>query len=52
MDYTIRLHRGADDTWWAEVDELSGCFGTGQDLTEALASLAESISIYLKLTHD
>jgi predicted RNase H-like HicB family nuclease len=52
MEYTIRLHKEADNTWWAEVDELTGCFATGQDLTEALANLAESISLYLKLTHE
>lgn len=36
-----------DGSWWGEVEELPGCFATGDDFGELLESLSESIAVYL-----
>ncbi|MGH3234048.1 MAG: type II toxin-antitoxin system HicB family antitoxin [Streptosporangiaceae bacterium] len=46
-EYTVRVHNEPDGTWWAEVDELPGCFTSGHDLSELAGSLSEAISLYL-----
>lgn len=45
-DYTVRVHQ-EDDSYWATVDSLPGCFAAGDTLDELRASLADSISAYL-----
>lgn len=45
--YSVRIHDEADEGLWAEVEELPGCFATGDTMDELWASLRESISLYL-----
>ena len=39
--------RQEDGSYWAEVDELPGCFASGQTLDELLDAVTEAIAIYL-----
>lgn len=43
--YTVAVHQ-EDDTLWAEVEELPGCFATGRDLDELEEALVEAITLY------
>lgn len=43
--YTVAVHQ-EDDTLWAEVEELPGCFATGRDLAELEEALVEAITLY------
>lgn len=36
-----------DGTLWAEVEEMPGCFATGDSMDELVESLTEAISAYL-----
>lgn len=44
---TVTVHAEDDGTFWAEVEELPGCFASGDSLAELTEALAESISLYL-----
>jgi predicted RNase H-like HicB family nuclease len=46
QEYTVTVHEEADSLW-AEVDELPGCFATGDNLDELREALEEAISLYL-----
>jgi predicted RNase H-like HicB family nuclease len=43
--YHVSVHRERSD-YWAEVDELPGCFASGDDLAELKEALAEAIELY------
>ncbi len=43
---TVRV-REEDETYWAEVVELPGCFASGPTLDELRDALEEAISLYL-----
>jgi len=45
--YTVRVHNEDDGTVWAEVDELPGCFASGESIDELWENLAEAIGLYL-----
>lgn len=45
-EYHARVHR-EDDSFWAEVIELPGCFAAGDSLDELRESLAEAMSLVL-----
>lgn len=45
--YTVRVHTEEDGSSWAEVDELPGCFASGESIEELWANLAEAIGLYL-----
>jgi len=45
-DFTVTVHRESDH-FWAEVDDLPGCFATGFDESELRDCLEEAISLYL-----
>jgi predicted RNase H-like HicB family nuclease len=45
--YTVRIHSEPGEDLWAEVEELPGCFASGQDMSELREALAEAISVYL-----
>jgi predicted RNase H-like HicB family nuclease len=51
MEITARIHH-EDGQYWAEVDQLPGCFAAGATPEELIESLAEAISLYLTDTVD
>ena len=46
VELTANIHR-EDGSYWAEVSELPGCFGSGDTLDDLIASLREGIQLYL-----
>jgi predicted RNase H-like HicB family nuclease len=45
---TIHVHREEDGgELWAEIDELPGCFASGQNMAELSEALDEAVSLYL-----
>jgi predicted RNase H-like HicB family nuclease len=46
-EYTIKVHRDDDNSFWATVDELPGCFASGFTLDQLSESIGESIALYL-----
>ena len=46
MDLHVTLH-AEDGSFWAEVEELPGCFATGDTLDELSKSLSEAIGMCL-----
>ncbi len=46
MKLTVRVHQ-EDDSYWAQVSELPGCFATGDTLDGLWEALKESIELYL-----
>lgn len=47
LNYTVLVHDEGPEGFWAEVEELPGCFATGDTLDELWDSVGESISLYL-----
>ncbi len=45
-EFVVRVHE-EDDSMWAEVLDLPGCFASGDNLDELFKSLEEAISLYL-----
>jgi predicted RNase H-like HicB family nuclease len=45
--FTAVVHQGDDGTFWAQVEELPGCFATGDDLDELREAVEEAILMYL-----
>lgn len=46
MELTAKVHR-EDDAYWANIEELPGCFASGDTLDELFESLREGISLCL-----
>lgn len=46
MELTARIHI-EEDSYWADVPELPGCFASGDSLDELFESLQEGIGLYL-----
>jgi predicted RNase H-like HicB family nuclease len=46
MELTARIHI-EDDSYWADIPELPGCFASGDTLDELFKSLQEGIALYL-----
>ncbi|HET6601965.1 MAG TPA: type II toxin-antitoxin system HicB family antitoxin [Gaiella sp.] len=46
-EYRALVHE-EDGAYWAEVEELPGCFASGHDLDELRAALVEAITFYLE----
>lgn len=46
MEFTARVHH-EDDSYWAEVIELPGCFASGDTLDELAEALEEAVQLYL-----
>ncbi len=47
MELKVRVHH-EEESYWAEVVELPGCFASGDTFDELLESLHEAISLYLE----
>jgi predicted RNase H-like HicB family nuclease len=46
VEYTAQIHL-EDDTYWADIPELPGCFASGDTLDELFESLREGVAVYL-----
>ncbi len=46
MELTVTVHH-EDDHYWAQVDQLPGCFATGDTAGELVDAISEAISLYL-----
>jgi predicted RNase H-like HicB family nuclease len=46
MELKVNVHL-EDDSYWADVPALPGCFASGDSLDELVDSLREGISLYL-----
>lgn len=46
MEVVARIH-AEDGSYWAEVDQLPGCFASGSSVDELLEALREAVSLYL-----
>ena len=47
MRYHAEIRRDSDGSYWAEVEELPGCFASGFTLEELNEALSEAIRLYL-----
>jgi predicted RNase H-like HicB family nuclease len=47
VTYTVRIHDEGPDGLWADVEELPGCFASGDNHEELMESLKESVALYL-----
>jgi predicted RNase H-like HicB family nuclease len=47
MELTVRVHF-EDGAYWAEVQELPGCFASGETLDALKDALEEAIAMYLE----
>jgi predicted RNase H-like HicB family nuclease len=45
-EFRVFIH-DEDDAYWAEVEELPGCFASGQTLDELREAVVEAITLYL-----
>lgn len=46
--FTIRIHDDEPHGFWASVDELPGCFATGDTLNELNSAIGEAIVFCLE----
>ncbi len=46
MELTANIHR-EDESYWADVPELPGCFASGDTFDELFESLREGVRLYL-----
>ena len=44
---TVHVHHETDGSLWADIEELPGCFASGQDMNELREALDEAVSLYL-----
>ena len=50
--YTVLVHKGTDGSFWAEVDELPGCFGSGMTLEELEEDIKHAIEYHIEGLRD
>ena len=48
FDYTIVIHEDSDGSFWGEVSELPGCFGSGRTRDTAKEDTRSAIEVYLE----
>ena len=49
MEFTANVHREGG-AYWANIEELPGCFASGDTLDELFESLREGVSLHLTTT--
>jgi predicted RNase H-like HicB family nuclease len=47
LTFTVDIHQEADGSFWAEVEELPGCFASGFDPDELKEAVEESMRLWL-----
>lgn len=45
MELTVRVHH-EDQSYWAEVVEMPGCFASADTLDELMVAVSEAVSLY------
>jgi predicted RNase H-like HicB family nuclease len=45
-EYRVLVHE-EDGAYWAQVDDLPGCFASGHDLEQLREAVIEAITLYL-----
>jgi predicted RNase H-like HicB family nuclease len=45
--YTVSVREDDDGSYWAEVNDLPGCFASGTSLDELKEAVLEAIGVYL-----
>lgn len=48
MQYLVVFEKATDDTIWARVPDLDGCFSCGETIEEAKENVKEAIALYLE----
>ncbi|MBI2617333.1 type II toxin-antitoxin system HicB family antitoxin [Candidatus Gottesmanbacteria bacterium] len=49
LDYTVRLKQNADGTYFAEIEELTGCISEGDTKEEALSMIEDAKRAWLEV---
>jgi predicted RNase H-like HicB family nuclease len=47
IEFHVDVHEEEDGTFWAEVEELPGCFASGFSFEEVQEAVAEAIQLWL-----
>ena len=48
MKYLVIYEKSDDETIWARVPDLSGCYSCGNTLNEAKANIKEAMELYIE----
>ena len=47
VEIRAAIRQDTDGTFWAEVEQLPGCFASGRSVPELLEALTEAVGLYL-----
>ncbi len=47
VEIRAAIKRDSDGNYWAEVEQLPGCFASGESISELLEGLTEAVGLYL-----
>lgn len=47
ISFTVDIHEDPDGSYWAQVEELPGCYASGFSMEELQEAVAEAIQLYL-----
>jgi len=47
VDLSAKIEKDDDGMLWAQVEQLPGCFASGETIPELLEALTEAVSLYL-----
>jgi predicted RNase H-like HicB family nuclease len=47
VELRAKIRHDDDGMYWAEVEQLPGCFASGETVPELLEALREAVSMYL-----
>lgn len=48
MQYLVVFEKASDQTVWASVPDLEGCYSCGETVEEAKENIKEAIALYLE----
>jgi predicted RNase H-like HicB family nuclease len=48
MEYLVIFEKSDDNSIWARVPDLTGCYSCGDTIEEAKVSIKDAISLYLE----
>ena len=47
LKFSVKVHEEHDGSFWAEVEQLPGCFASGHDFQELKEALVEAVTMCL-----